>query len=192
MALEMSTVIDTIGERLRSARERAGLTLDQTAERAGMSKAHLSRLESAERQPSISALLALASALALPVSALLGEDRDGPPLAIWSDTEPRDAAKGLFLSSCSGYPGSSALEALRITVTPDRPDVPAARHRGEEWIYVLRGTLRLEYDGSTHYLEQGSTAHFDAERPHRLGTEGPDTEIVLVAAQERQAIQIAH
>jgi transcriptional regulator with XRE-family HTH domain len=44
---DTGAVLVSIGERLRSARERAGLTLDQTAELSGLSKAHLSRLESA-------------------------------------------------------------------------------------------------------------------------------------------------
>ena len=72
----------SIGERLRAARDRAGLTLDQMAEASGLSKAHLSRLESGERQPSIAALLDLSAALGVQVNALLGEDRTSSPLSI--------------------------------------------------------------------------------------------------------------
>ena len=36
----------------------------------------------------------------------------------------------------------------------------------------MRGRLRLEFDGEVHLLDPGSTAHFDANRPHRLGAEG--------------------
>jgi len=193
VALDADTVLDSIGERLRAARERAGLTLDQAAERAAMSKAHLSRLESSERQPSIAALLSLSQALGIPVSAVLGEDVAGPPLAVWPDgTAPRRESKGLTIAPCSGYPGSSTLEALRITVAPDRLAPSPARHRGEEWIYVLDGILRLEYDGAVHHLGPGATAHFDAERPHRLGAEGRPAEIVMVAARERITLQSAH
>jgi len=193
VALDADAVLDTIGERLRAARERAGLTLDQAAERAAMSKAHLSRLESSERQPSIAALLSLSHALGVPVSAILGEDAGGAPLTVRPDgAAPRRESKGLAIASCSGYPGSSALEALRITVSPDRPAGAPARHRGEEWIYVLEGILRLEYDGAVHHLGPGATAHFDAERPHRLGAQARPAEIVMVAAKERSTLQSAH
>ncbi len=192
MALDAEAVLVSVGERLRAARERVGLTLDQTAEISGLSKAHLSRLESAERQPSIAALLSLSGALGTPVSVLLGEDQDSNPLAISTEGAPRHESKGLSIAPCSGYAGSSALEALRITVHPDRPSTPPAHHRGEEWLYVLEGVLRLEYDGEVHHVGPGVTAHFDAARPHRLGTDGPVVEILLVAAKDTRNVQSFH
>jgi len=187
------TLLASIGERLRSARDRAGLTLDQTAELSGLSKAHLSRLESAERQPSIAALLALADTLGTAVSTLLGEARSGTSLVISTDDGPRRQARGLSVASCSGYPGSTALEALRLTVHPDRPSTAPARHAGEEWLYVLHGILRLEFDGEIHHLGPGVSAHFDADRPHRLGTEGTEAvEVLLVAAKDARKVQNIH
>jgi transcriptional regulator with XRE-family HTH domain len=189
---DTDAVLVSIGERLHSARDRAGLTLDQTAELSGLSKAHLSRLESAERQPSIATLLILAETLGTPVSDLLGEERSDTTLSISTDGEVRRSSKGLAIASCSGYPGSRALEALRITVEPDRPATAPARHRGEEWLYVLHGILRLEYDGETHHLGPGVAAHFDADRPHRLGAEGEAVEVLLVAAKDARNVQNIH
>jgi transcriptional regulator with XRE-family HTH domain len=189
---EPADVLVSIGERLRAARDRAGLTLDQTAELSGLSKAHLSRLESAERQPSIAALLSLADALGTAVSALLGEQQAGTALVLSTDDQTRRQSKGLSIASASGYPGSSALEALRITVQPDRPFSAPARHRGEEWLYVLHGILRLEYDGAIHHLGPGVAAHFDADRPHRLGTEAGPVEVLLVAAKDSRTTQNIH
>ncbi len=182
----------SIGERLRAARDRAGLTLDQLAEATGLSKAHLSRLESSERQPSIAALLDLSATLGVPVNVLLGEDRDGAPLSISAGTEPRHEANGLAIVTRSGFPGSSAIEALSITIDPDRPTSPPARHRGEEWLYVVSGTLLLEYDGIGHTLATGRCAHFDADRPHRLTALGGVTEILMVAAHDSRTLQAVH
>ncbi len=192
MAPDTGALLASVGERLRAARERVGLTLDQTAVLSGLSKAHLSRLESAERQPSIAALLALSDALGTPVSALLGENPDASPLAISTDGATRHESKGLSIAPCSGYGGSCALEALRITVDPDRPPTPPAHHGGEEWLYVLEGILRLEYDGDVHHLGAGVSAHFDAERPHRLGAEGRPAEVLLVAAKGARNVQNVH
>jgi len=192
MAPHAGALLVSVGERLRAARERVGLTLDQTAEQSGLSKAHLSRLESAERQPSIAALLTLSAVLGTPVSSLLGEDHDASPLAICTEGSPRHESNGLSITPCSGYPGSSALEALRITIDPQRPVTPPAHHHGEEWLYVLRGILRLEYDGEVHFLGPGVTAHFDADRPHRLGAEGKEAEVLLVAAKDTRNMQSIH
>ncbi len=182
----------SIGERLRSARDRLGLTLDQVSEVSGLSKAHLSRLESGERQPSISALLELSSTLGVSVNVLLGEEHDGPPLSVSVGDEPRHEANGLAITTRSGYPGSSILEALAITIDPDRPPSAPARHRGEEWLYVLTGTLRLEFDGEVHQLAPGECAHFDADRPHRLGAVGGPAEILMLAAKDSRSLSAIH
>jgi transcriptional regulator with XRE-family HTH domain len=182
----------SIGERLRSARDRAGLTLEQLAEATGLSKAHLSRLESSERQPSIAALLDLSAALGVQVNTLLGEDRSSSPLSISVGDEFQHEANGLAITTRSGFPGSSAIEALSITIAPDRAPSPPARHRGEEWLYVLSGTLVLEYDGDEHCIETGQCAHFDADRPHRLTAAGGATEILMVAAQDSRSLQAHH
>jgi transcriptional regulator with XRE-family HTH domain len=182
----------SIGDRLRSARDRAGLTLDQLAEATGLSKAHLSRLESSERQPSIAALLDLSAALGVQVNVLLGENHDGAPFLISAGTEHHHEANGLAITPRSGFPGSSAIEALTITISPDRPPSVPARHRGEEWIYVLSGTLVLEFDGVSHSLDSGQCAHFDADRPHRLTAEGGATEVLMVAAYVPRSLQVFH
>ncbi len=186
--------LSSIGERLKAAREQAGYTLDELATLTGLSKAHLSRLESAERQPSIAALLTFAAALRVPVGRLLGEEdnQDSTPLSVYSAGEPSHEVAGLHVVACSGYPGSGALEALRMTISPDRVPGPAARHHGEEWVYVVTGTLVLDYDGQRYRTTAGSCAHFDAEHPHRLGAEGMPTEVLVVAAQGPRGLWSAH
>jgi transcriptional regulator with XRE-family HTH domain len=173
----------SIGDCLRATRERGGLTLEQAAELSGLSKSHLSRLESGDRQPSVATLLALSRALGVPVGALFGESQGGPPLHISLKDEPRRTSNGLSIAACSGFTGSSVIDALRVTVSPDRPVPPPTTHQGEEWLFVVSGTLRLEYDGAVHRLGPGTTAHFNAELPHRLGTLGKSVEVLLVAAK---------
>jgi transcriptional regulator with XRE-family HTH domain len=181
-----------IGDRLRTARERRGFTLEQLADKAGLSKAHLSRLESGERQPSIAALLELSAVLGARVSTLLGEDVDGAPISLHGPVEPRHEAGGLSIAPLSGYADSRALEALRISVQPGRAPTSPARHRGEEWLYVLTGTLELEYAGDLFELTAGMSAHFDADRPHRMSAQGTVAEVLLVAAEETTDLRTIH
>lgn len=180
--MELDAVLNSIGECLREERIHAGLTLDQLAKRAELSTAHLSRLESGDRQPSVAALITLSRALGTSVSRLLGEGRGDSPLALFTSDIPSPMINGLAVAGCSGFPGSSTLEALRISIDPDRIPPAYARHRGEEWIFVIDGVLRLEYGEDVHILEPGSSAHFEADRPHRLGAQGAVTEVVVVAA----------
>jgi transcriptional regulator with XRE-family HTH domain len=184
--------LTTIADHLRATREQQGLTLEQASELSGISKSHLSRLESAERQPSVASLLALSAALGVPVGAFFGENQGGAALHISPPDEPRRESNGLRIAPCSGYAGSSVIDALRVTIGSERPAPAPTHHPGEEWIYVLSGTLRLEYDGEEHLVEAGAAAHFNAELPHRLGAEGSDAEVLLVAARPIRNLQQIH
>jgi len=177
--------LNALGDRLRSAREARGLTLDQLTASTGISKAHLSRLESGARQPSVGILVELAAALGTRVGTLLGEDASGAPLATFTPDAPRHTAAGLEIASSSGFPGSRALDVLRVQVPAERPPSDPVRHRGEEWIYVLRGTLQLEFDGMLYELGPDLAAHFDASRPHRLSAGPGGAELLVVSADAR-------
>jgi transcriptional regulator with XRE-family HTH domain len=177
-----------LGDRLRAAREARRLTLDQLSAAVGVSKAHLSRLESGDRQPSVGILVEVAAALGTRVSALLGEDVAGTTLATFAPDAPRLAAAGLEIAPASGFPGSRALEALRVHVPCDREPPAPAHHRGEEWIYVLRGVLKLEFDGLLHEMHPDTAAHLDATRPHRFSAGGTGADLLLVSADYRPEI----
>lgn len=65
--------LPAVAPQLRELRRRAGLTLEAAAARARLSPAHLSRLETGRRQPSLPLLLGLARTYGTTVSELLGE-----------------------------------------------------------------------------------------------------------------------
>lgn len=185
-------LLNAVGDCIRAAREDQGLTLEGAAEMSGISKSHLSRLESGERQPSVASLLALAEAYGVPVGAFFGEARGEAPIGISPADQPRRESNGLSIAACSGYAGSSVIDALRVTVDPDRTAPPPTRHPGEEWLYVVSGLLTLELDGELHRLKPGTAAHFNAEVPHRLGAEKPNTEVLLVAAKPVRNLHKIH
>jgi DNA-binding XRE family transcriptional regulator len=180
--MELDEALTSLAGNLREERTRAGLTLEQVAQRADLSTAHLSRLESGDRQPSVAALISLSRALGVSMSTLLGERRSLPAIGMSPPGRVTHEANGLTIAPCSGFPGSSTLEALQIRIGADRTPSEPARHRGEEWIYVASGQLRLEFDGQVHLLDPGSTVHFDASRPHRLGAERGAVDVIVVAA----------
>jgi transcriptional regulator with XRE-family HTH domain len=186
--MKSDSAVTELGERLRAAREARGLTLDQLSTSVGVSKAHLSRLETGDRQPSVGILVEVAAALGTRVSALLGEDMAGAALATFAPDTPRLAVAGLEIAPGSGFPGSRALEALRVHVPCDREPPAPALHRGEEWVYVLRGVLELEFDGLLHELRPDTAAHFDATRPHRFSAQVTGADLLLVSADYRPEI----
>jgi transcriptional regulator with XRE-family HTH domain len=161
-----------LGPRLREYRRRGGLTLETAAARTGLSPAHLSRLETGRRQPSLPVLLALARSYGATVSDLLGEEStEQSPVIRAAAMDPVPAGGWTYWRA--GGPGR-AMHALRLFVPPALQDDLVRVHPGEEWLYVTAGRLRLTLGGSTHLLDPGDSAHFDSLTPHRIAAASGD------------------
>jgi transcriptional regulator with XRE-family HTH domain len=161
-----------LAPRLRERRRSAGLTLEAAAQRVGLSAAHLSRLESGLRQPSLPVLLELGRLYGSTVSDLLGETPVESEPIVRAGTSPPVPAGGWTYWRAGGT--GRAMQALRIHV-PARAQGDWVRiHPGEEWLYVTGGELVLTLGERTHALAVGDSAHFDSLVPHRLTAGGPE------------------
>ena len=114
MEFESDTEIDRLlGQRLKAARQRHGLTLDALAERSGVSRAMISRVERGESSPTAALLVRLGSGLGLSLSALLEEEIGTGPLArregqpVW-----RDPASGYLRRNVSPRGTGSGFEIV--------------------------------------------------------------------------------
>lgn len=181
-ATEIPKLTD-LGGKLRVLRVRSGWTLEELAQRVSLSKSYLSRLEEGDRQPSLAALLALSRAFAVPLASLFPEGR-GPREAVVTravDAQPQ-AGNGLTYVPLSRRAPPMGMQPLRVTVSAGRVGEERYRHEGEEWLYVLSGTLELTLTDEKHTLQPGDAAHFDAREPHRLAAlHGADAELIIVA-----------
>ncbi|MEU1271786.1 XRE family transcriptional regulator [Streptomyces sp. NPDC005799] len=165
-------VLPAVAPQLRALRRRAALTLEAAARTAGLSPAHLSRLETGQRQPSLPVLLALARIYGTTVSELLGEtvaERDAVVRA--ADMEPTVAGGWTYWQAGAS---SRGMQALRVRVPHGSQGDIVRVHPGEEWLYVLQGRLRLRLGDTTHRLGPGDSAHFDSLTPHRIAAEDAD------------------
>ncbi|MFJ6695213.1 helix-turn-helix domain-containing protein [Streptomyces sp. NPDC091272] len=158
--------LPAVAPHLRELRRRSGLTLEAAARRAGLSPAHLSRLETGRRQPSLPMLLALARVYGTTVSALLGESPGDRDAVLRAGDMTAVEADGWTYRQAGG-PGR-AMQTLRVHVPHAAQSDLVRVHPGEEWLYVLEGRLRLVLGESVHLLDEGDSAHFDSLTPHRI------------------------
>jgi transcriptional regulator with XRE-family HTH domain len=172
-----------VGSRLRSMRRERGWRLEDLADRTGLSKAYLSRLESGERQPSLTALFGVARAYGVSFSALFEPEPETQSLVVVRAEEDHvQRGNGLLYSKLSNGSMTFNLRPLRIVVPAERAGDTLYQHEGEQWLYVLSGKLCLELPDEEIELNPGDAAHFDADNPHKLSAlDGRDAEVILVA-----------
>lgn len=179
----MEAEIARIGARLRRLRAERGWRLEDLAERTGLSKAYLSRLESGERQPSLGALSSVARAYGVSFSSLFESEPEAGNRAIVRAADNLvQRGRGLLYTNLSSKSWTFNMQPLRVVVPAEREEDVVYQHEGEQWLYTLSGRLSLKFGDEECVLEPGDAAHFDAETPHRLrALGGRDAEIILVA-----------
>jgi transcriptional regulator with XRE-family HTH domain len=172
MTEAISAALDLVGPRLRTVREKRGITLTDVAQRTGISKSTLSRLENGQRRPSLELLLPLAQIYRVPLDDLVGAPEVGDPRI---RLKPRRVHGRTVLPLTR--PGG--VQAWKIVI-PAKQSTPAPRtHDGYEWLYVLSGRMRLILGDQDLVLEVGEAAEFDTQLPHWFGSTGDGPAEVL-------------
>ncbi|WP_282779912.1 MULTISPECIES: XRE family transcriptional regulator [unclassified Nocardia] len=169
----VGSVIEQIPPRLRSAREQKGYSLSELARLTGLSTSTLSRLESGQRKPSLELLLPITVALGVPLDEIVVAPRIVDPRIPQQPTR-KDGRVLIPLSRHQGEP-----RAYKMTI-PAHDDTPYPRtHDGYEWLYVLRGHLRVRLGDHDFVMGVGEAAEFDCRIPHWFGAAGRGSVEVL-------------
>jgi transcriptional regulator with XRE-family HTH domain len=161
-------VLAAVGPRLRAVRQRRGATLAELSAETGISVSTLSRLESGQRRPNLELLLPLARAHGVPLDELVGAPATGDP-RIHIRPIKRHGQVILPLSRDTG--GLQAFKHVIPASTPQGEPSPKT-HEGFEWVYVIKGQLRLVLGELDLILPAGEAAEFDTHTPHWFGRAG--------------------
>jgi transcriptional regulator with XRE-family HTH domain len=171
-AATIVAALDLVAPRLRRVREQRGMTLTELAERTGISKSTLSRLETGQRRPSLELLLPLAQAYRVPLDDLVGAPEVGDPRI---RLKPRQVNGRTVLPLTR--PGG--VQAWKIVIPASQSSPQPRAHDGFEWLYVLAGRMRLILGDRDLVLGVGEAAEFDTQVPHWFGSTGDGPAEVL-------------
>lgn len=173
-----------LGAYIRQYRSEQGLSLQELADRTGLSPSFLSQVERDVTEPSISSLRRIAAALDVPLYHFLGE-APAPQQVV------RSGAGRMLELPASGIryeflvPGGFAAHKMELVITHMAPDGSSSdhptTHAGEEFLYVLSGRCALHLGDEELILESGDSIYFYASIPHRIRNIG-DQELRLLAA----------
>ena len=162
-----------IGERVRQYRQAASLSAADLAARTGMSRAMISRIESATTSSSLSTLQRLAEGLNIPVTALFrGVDSEREAVftpaghgALTVRSGTRHGHEYRSLGHLRGS-GELSLEPTLVTLTEASMVFPLFQHPGEEFLYQLEGTMVYAHGAYRYTLRPGDSLLIDGEGPH--------------------------
>ncbi|WBU55316.1 cupin domain-containing protein [Paracoccus sp. SCSIO 75233] len=163
----------SLGTRLQRLRTAKKISLRKLGAATDLSASHLSAIERSISHPSIAVVQRLAAALGTNIVQVLGgEPLDHQLVVRPHERRPLDAnLNGVEIQQL--FRVETVLESLLFMVEPGASSGDSYQHEGEEFLFMLDGTLELVLDETEQFiLEPGDSMTFASHRPHRFANRG--------------------
>ena len=160
--------LETICARIKDLRGFSDYSVEDFAAKLNMSAGEYRDYESGAKDIPIGLLYNIAAALQIDPSVILfGKNATKKYAAVVL------AGKGTEIERYAGYSFVSlnsdfidrTMEPMLVTIKAGVSPEPV-KHRGQEFNYVLKGSLRVIVGEKEHYLKTGDSIYFDATLPH--------------------------
>ncbi len=184
----MSEEIKLIASRIKELREICGYSVENTAKLLGIDKEkYLGYEENGEDIP-ISVIYKLANEFKVDFSEIL--TGNSPKLNTFCAIKK---GKGINVDRYPGYHFESLgykfksrfMEPMLVTVAPDNKDHKLVVHDGQEFNYVLEGTILVEFGDESVILNEGDSIYFDSTLPHgQQALNGKEAKFLTIIAEK--------
>ena len=156
-----------IGKKIKELRLQNDLTLEDLASRSELTKGFLSHLERNLTTPSISTLEDILEALGTNLSEFFKEDKEEQIVF---------STKDFFVDKKEEYkiewiiPNAqkNEMEPILLTLKPHGSSHEMMSHQGEEFGYVLKGSVTLIRDNKKYKLRATDTFYMNGKKSHYL------------------------
>ena len=182
-----------LGTQVRKLRKERSLTLQDLTDLTGLSKPNLSQIENNLVTPPIATLLKIATALGVPIGYFFQESPEKRNMIVVRKEDRYGVAKGPHISHIGyqyeplAYPKiDKSMEPFIVEMEErEASDIVFNNHRGEEFLYVLSGSVEFCYGDDSVILEEGDSLYFDSIVPHGYrGIAGPAKTLVVIYKPE--------
>jgi len=160
-----------IASAVRARRRRLGLTLQELADKSGLSAPFLSQVERSQTTPSITSLIAIAQALQTDIHYFINPPPSSQVVRRAKTPEIINTGSPVRYVRLSGGHPERQMEALLMSI-PAGTKAPATAREGEGFYYVLEGELKMTMGSETFILGPGDTAHFDQRHSFEMSNVG--------------------
>ena len=159
-----------IGNKLKELRIQKGLTQEELASRCELSKGFISQLERDLTSPSIATLMDILQCLGTDLQEFFSENPQEEQI-VFHETdyfEKIDDELGNKIEWIIPNAQKNILEPIRLTLEPGGSTYPDNPHEGEEFGYVLAGSIIITLGKKTIRAKKGETFYFTSNTTHYI------------------------
>ena len=178
-----------IGRLLKDQRISLGLSIRDLSVRSGVAAGTISQIETGKTSPNLVSIYSLCENLGFPISALFVEESDDRINLIRKDQRPsftRNVSSGKEIRESLITRGDSDMWGGMVYMPPHTDSGAFYYHDGEEFVFILKGTLFFELEGRPFYeLHAGDTLYYPNEIGHRWENRSDDeVQFIIVSTSE--------
>ena len=160
-----------IGDRIKMLRITQKRTMQDIAEASDLSKSMISKIENNKTIPSVAALVKIANSLGTNISNLL--EQDGWVNAIITSRQKAQENLTTTEKGYSIYPYASEYHEKKMQpflfVAKKGEVIPhELSHEGEEFIYVIKGQMKMQVGEVSYLLKIGDSLYFNSVQKHGI------------------------
>jgi len=165
------SIIKDIGARVKELRELSDISTEEVAKELNISNNDYIEYENGEKDIPVSILYEISQVLKVDMGLLVSGEETR--MHIFNITR---GGKGSQIEKREGYECESLadrfinkkLETMTVTVEPSQDKPPLNHHPGQEFNYVLEGSLRLYLHNREIILNEGDSIFFDSNYEHAM------------------------
>ncbi len=166
----------SLGERIRTMRERQNVAIEQLAHQTGYAPEYLQEIEDGKVSPPVGVLIQISRGLAVDSASLLSDAKKKERRQSYSKRTKAYSYKTLT-------PGAEDkhLWAYLVTLDPMKQhEMVAYKHEGEEFVYVVEGRVEIRVGDEINVVKKGGSLHFNSGITHNLKNLSSKQSILLV------------
>ena len=167
-----------LGKKIKQMRNRKSLTQEELADRCELTKGYISQLENNLNSPSIATLTDILSALGSNLSEFFREEAEDKVVFTKEEFFEKDS-DGVRFKWLIPNAQKNMMEPIRLSLSPGGSTYPDNPHEGEEFGYVLLGSITLVLGKRRIKVKKGESFYFKADSTHYIQA-GQKTGAVLI------------
>ena len=173
-------IVNKIGDKLQALRNAQGLTQEELADRAGLTKGFISQVERGLTSISIESFILLLNALDEDISDFFAETLEED--IVFSKKERVTASKNGVSKYEFLIPGAQnwSMDPVMIEFSPPDIGIEEGPHEGEEFGYVLEGCIIIELNDKSYKAKKGECFYFDSNVNHKIKSCGNKNSKILL------------
>ena len=158
-----------IGLKLKELRILKGLTQEELADRAELSKGFISQLERNLTSPSIATLMDILQCLGTTLGEFFNESPEEQIVFGKADYfEKQDQELKNEIKWIIPNAQKNVMEPIMLTLEPGGETYPDNPHEGEEFGYILQGTVSIHPGNKIYKAKKGESFYFVPDKKHYL------------------------